>query len=353
MKVNRRLIFPVIAASVAVIFLIFDMGEEEAEEKAQPTSDESASPTDLTTVRSNVVFYNVENLFDTIDHPDKKDEEFTPGSKKEYGSERYKDKLGKLSRVLRAASPNPGLIGLCEIENRSVVNDLAKKIDPKANLVVIHEESPDFRGIDNALIYDEDEFDYLWHTAIPVRFAGEDYTTRDILCVALELKNGEALFVFVNHWPSRRGGKEKSAFRRARAAEVLRQWMDSLSFENPTGHLIAMGDYNDYPSDSSIVNVLGTGPEMNLRNLTLPIHQAGLGSYCYKGEWGVLDQIIVDSKSAQSNFFDTTYIFKENWMLYYNKQSDDSLPSRSFGGDKYFGGYSDHLPAVTRISYSY
>lgn len=329
------------------------MGEEEAEEKAQPTSDESASPKDLTTASSNVVFYNVENLFDTIDHPEKKDEEFTPGSKKEYGSERYQDKLEKLSRVLKAATPNPGLIGLCEIENRAVVNDLAKMVDPSANLVVIHEESPDFRGIDNALIYDEDEFDYLWHRAIPVQFEGEKYTTRDILCVALELKNGEPLFVFVNHWPSRRGGKEKSAFRRARAAEVLRQWMDSLDFENPTGHLLAMGDFNDYPTDSSIVNVLGTGPGMNYRNLTSAIHEAGMGSYCYKGEWGVLDQLIVDAKSAEAGFFGEAQIFKKNWMLYYNEKSNDSLPSRSFGGNKYFGGYSDHLPALTRISYSY
>jgi predicted extracellular nuclease len=336
MNRNRRLIWPLLAATVAVIFLLFDNEEEE-----------------LTEVNSWLMFYNVENLFDTLDAPGKWDEEFSPDSAKQWNTERYYDKLSKLSRVVRSATPDLGILALCEVENYEVVWDLAKAIDSTASLKVVHEESPDFRGIDNALVYDPDEFRYFWHQAVPVTFADTGYTTRDILAVGLEMKNGDSLFVFVNHWPSRRGGMKKSAPRRARAAEVLRNLMDSIGEALPASHLIAVGDFNDYPPDSSVSSVLGAGKGMKYQNLSAPIHAAGLGSYCYRGEWGVLDQVIIDSKSQVNNLFDTSYIFKENFMLYYSERDKDSLPSRSYGGPKYYGGCSDHLPSVTRISYSY
>lgn len=301
-----------------------------------------------------ILFYNVENLFDTKDDPKTSDEEFTPNGYKKWTQDRYNDKLTKLAKVVVASSKkHPVLIGLAEIENKNVVEDLVKMNDLKStNYKVVHEESPDNRGIDVALIYDADRFKYLAHKSYRVDFPWDaTIKSRDILMVQGVLAGNDTVNVFVNHWPSRRKGKEASEPKRMQAAKKLNEAISEVKKNNPNAKILCMGDFNDHPSDNSLVNGLNAGDANStsgLVNLMLPLEKSGLGSHNYRGEWGMLDQIIVSS-----SFLETTkgysikskkaFILKEDWMLYYNDKGEAS-PSKTYGGPNYYGGYSDHLP---------
>ena len=300
-----------------------------------------------------MVFYNVENLFDTVDDTTTWDDEFLPDSVKKWTDERYQKKLVDLAKVLTAISEDhlPEVIGICEVENRKVVEDLFATDSLKAGkFKVIHEESPDFRGIDVALAYNAELFSELYHEKIRYSFSFEpETTTRDILYAKL-LSCGDTLHFFVNHWPSRRGGQEKSEPKRLKAATVLRTKIDSILLRDKQAKVIAMGDFNDYPNNRSMTEVMNCEPGANARltNLTYQFHEAGLGTYNYRGEWGMLDQFIVSdgllySASGCATSDSSTVIFKEDWMLYFPESGEPS-PSRTYGGPNYYGGYSDHLP---------
>lgn len=300
-----------------------------------------------------VVFYNVENLFDTEEDTTIWDDEFLPDSAKNWTIERYNKKLVDLAKVLTAISEDdlPEVIGVCEVENRKVVEDLFATDSLKnGKFMIIHEDSPDFRGIDVALAYNSELLTELYHEKIRYSFSFEpETTTRDILYAKL-LSCGDTLHFFVNHWPSRRGGQEKSEPKRLKAATVLRTKIDSILLRDKQAKVIAMGDFNDYPNNTSMTEVMNCEPGANQRltNLTYQFHEDGLGTYNYRGEWGMLDQFIVSdgllySAKGCATSDSSAAIFKEDWMMYFPEEGSPS-PNRTYGGPNYYGGYSDHLP---------
>lgn len=288
-----------------------------------------------------VAFYNVENLFDTLDAPETRDEEFTPSAILKHNTSKYIQKRSNIIRVLEHL--NADIIGLCEVENRFVIEDLVSNSSllSKKDMRVIHFESPDFRGIDNALLYDPAVYQELTSFPVAVDLEGKS-TTRDIL-ISIGVINKDTFCFYVNHWPSRSGGEAKSQPKRFAAAKVLRTSYDSLRAEFPSAFHVLMGDLNDHPTNESVEIVLGAKrAQSELLNLMYDEHLSGKGSHNYQSKWGVLDHIII-SENLQARH-DTDFIVKESWMLYYSEPAKDSLPSRYYGRKQCFGGYSDHLP---------
>ncbi|MBP7273225.1 MAG: endonuclease/exonuclease/phosphatase family protein [Saprospiraceae bacterium] len=305
-----------------------------------------------------IMFYNVENLMDTLDNPLTDDDEFTPNGKNKWVTERYYKKLDNLSDVV-AALEYPALIGLSEIENRAVLDDFIKtqKMSPQKYEIVQY-ESPDHRGIDVALLYRSEVFKILKsepiNVAIPsdARPADEDGKTRDILHVQGIVGKNDTLHIFVNHWPSRRDGKEKSEPKRIFAAQQLRKQVDNLLAKNSNVNIIITGDFNDEPTDNSITTTLmaknWTEPFSTnaLINLAYPLNDQGKGSYNYRGSWDCIDQMITSAalKNHKNNINVTAFnIFDAEWLLFDDKKFGKT-PNRTYGGPNYYGGYSDHLP---------
>ena len=307
-----------------------------------------------------VVFYNVENLFDLVDEPVKKDEEFTPEGEKKWTKERYSKKLKDLAEVFTSINENelPEIIGLSEVENKKVLEDLIStgKL-AEGSYKIIHYDSPDFRGIDNALVYRKDEFKVLDHLAVGVTFKDKpDYKTRDILYVKGQTKNRERLHIFVNHWPSRIGGRERTEPSRIAVASVLKQKTDSIFNADKNAKIIIMGDMNDEPVNRSLLETLGAkSPEdktAELVNLMFPGDAEGKGSYSYRGNWNMLDQLIVSRNLLDEKGFQVSgkkgFVFHEDWMEYINREGEMS-PNRTYGGPNYYGGISDHFPVYFKM----
>lgn len=303
-----------------------------------------------------VVFYNVENLFDTLDNTSKNDNEFLPTGEKNWNTERYNTKLERIAEVLKGISEElPAVVGFAEVENRNVLEDLAlEEILAPAKYKVIHFESPDRRGIDVGLFYSKKKFKIFNAKRVPVPTGLKNSFTRDILLVHGRLKRGPEIYFIVNHWPSRYGGQEKSEPKRISASRILAQKIDSLLLLNPEAHIIAMGDFNDYPDNKSISEVLLHDRSTNLTNLMDRTKSQYPGSYHYRGKWGYLDQFIVTTSLVDSALPDihpnTTMSFSTPKMIY-TKRNGKNIPNRTYGGSKYYGGYSDHLPIYTELVY--
>ena len=308
------------------------------------------------------VFYNVENLYDNYDDPLIDDSEYLPQSEKKWDEEKYRKKLNDLARVLSRINREelPEIIGLCEVENETVVDDLAKTAAlKKGRYKIVHYNSPDARGIDVALIYRPDEFAVVSHRAIPVTLPGRKRpTTRDILYVAGKMTNGEMLHVFINHWPSRTEGMLQSEPNRIAAANVLKHVTDSLLQKNSDTKILIMGDMNDAPDNKSLRETLAAAhPDERqhpcLVNLMYPAHRRGEGSYNYRGSWDMLDNIIVSSALFDDKGFHIEggegFVFSEKWMTYTNQQGQD-VPNRTYAGPRYIGGISDHFPVYCRLT---
>lgn len=305
-----------------------------------------------------VLSYNVENLFDTQDDPKIPDEEFLPESEKKWTNERYQKKLNDLARVISEVNPldAPEIVGLIEVENRSVLEDLINTNALKAHqYAIIHEESPDYRGIDVALIYRKDAFTEIMHECLPVVFADDTaFKTRDILHVVGTVRN-KTVHVFVNHWPSRIGGEDKTEPKRVLAASVLKKKVDQLMASDPKARIIIMGDMNDEPVNKSLKETIGAqAPDSgaNFVNLMWPDDKAGLGTYFYNGNWNMLDNIVVSREmiSGQQVRVENGKgsIYSNSWMLFTNK-TGDKTPNRSYVGPKYVGGVSDHFPVYFKM----
>ena len=305
-----------------------------------------------------IMFYNTENLFDTIDDPLTDDKEFLPSGKMNWTADKYNTKLAHITQVVEAGG-FPILVGLCEVENKSVLNDLVKQPALAAkDYAFIHFDSPDERGIDVALIYQSSKFKVLASKSIPIVFDKEpDDKTRDILYVKGEV-NGEVIHVFVNHWPSRSEGVEKTAPRRHNAANAVRIAVDSIFAVDKDAQIIIMGDLNDHPEDLSLTFWLKALPsdskktDNSLYNLADVFAKQGKGTHKYKGEWGTLDQIIVSralfDKKGLYTKTDAAKVGEFDFLL-----SDDpkggKWTNRTYAGDKYLGGYSDHLPVYLNL----
>ena len=298
-----------------------------------------------------VMFYNVENLFDTLDEPGKDDDEFTPNGSRHWNNKRYYNKINNLAKVITALGgwDTPVLIGLCEVENDKVVHDLTT-YSPLRNMQYryVITESEDARGINVALLYQRDRFKYLYHNNIRIIFPyNPQKRTRDVLHVTGQVITGDTLDVFVCHFPSRRGGQFASEPDRIRTASVVRATVDSLKTCRSRVNILIMGDFNDEPSDKSLSQVL---VKDDLYNLFLPISQSSrTGSYKFGEQWNFLDQIIVsrhllDQQHPFHVIPETATIFQTDFLLIDDRTNGGKRPKKTFHGYRYEGGYSDHLP---------
>ncbi|MCT4587817.1 MAG: endonuclease/exonuclease/phosphatase family protein [Carboxylicivirga sp.] len=307
-----------------------------------------------------VGFYNLENLFDTINTPDVRDEEFTPDGRKEWTEERYEKKLAMMSKVIRSLGDTvgvsaPAIMGLCEVENRRVVEDLISH----QNLVeygyeIVHQDSPDKRGIDVALLYQPKLFEVENVKAVPLYIYDQEdqerIYTRDQLLVSGRLAD-EKVHLLVNHWPSRYGGEERSRPSRKAAAQLTRSIVDSLKQFDKAAKVIIMGDLNDDPHNVSIKDELRAVKKEELQpgdlfNPYAQKHQDGEGTLCYRGVWNLFDQIILTQSLLDETsgiHFDGAYVFGKQ-LLREQKGKYKGYPLRTYVGNRYFGGYSDHFP---------
>ncbi len=299
-------------------------------------------------------FYNVENLFDTEDDPKTNDNEFTPKSEKKWDNERYQSKIDKIAQVVKATDKTdyPAFFGFCEVENNKVLDDLISNEQIKdGKYAYVHYDSPDSRGIDNALIYRKNILEVISSDAIKVTLNNPNDRTRDILYVKAKFKQSDKnVHIFVNHWPSRRSGQLESEEKRIVAATVLREQVDAIQKDEQNPAIIIMGDFNDTPKDRSIAEVLNACPVVSdcfLKNLNYTYAENRQGSYNFRGDWQALDQLIV-SKSLLMNTesiytpSDKASIFSETYVMF-TKDNGETIPSRTYGGNNYYGGYSDHL----------
>ncbi len=302
-----------------------------------------------------IAFWNVENLFDTIDDPNIIDEEFLPGGKKKWTSERYTKKLNDLSKVILALGANgngPDVLGMAEIENKGVLVDLTQKTDlKKQGYGIVHYDSPDKRGIDVAMIYKTKTFKVLSSQTINVSIPEDTFYTRDILLVKGVLGKKDTLFIFVNHWPSRRGGQEASESKRMLAAMHLLRACDSLRALNNNAQILIMGDFNDEPPDKSIRTLCGPHDFLNLMDT---LKAAGEGSYQYKKERNLLDQLLVTQslRSKKGYYVIQAAIFKPEWITGVNYKNDPPGPLHTYAGSRYIGGYSDHYPVYAELGFA-
>jgi predicted extracellular nuclease len=303
-----------------------------------------------------IAFYNLENLFDLENDSTTADDSFTPEGSNSYTYNRYKKKSNGLAKTMAALGgwQPPEIIGLCEVESRWVMEGLAVHSPLKnANYQIIHEDSPDRRGIDIACLYNPKRFNLISYRYFRVNFPFDpDRKTRDILYLKGILPNKDTLHVFVNHWPSRYGGQFASEPARAFVAELIKSKVDSLNqrFSNP--NIILCGDFNDEPDDLSLKDHLGAkldpsdAQEGDLVNLMYPIKYK-FGTHSFAGEWGVLDHFIVSYSLLRGDYTFTTPesvgVFDAPWLLNKNAAGSD-VPHRTYQGPAYKGGYSDHLP---------
>jgi len=346
-------------AVVALVFVVLFTSHQKPENPL-PQTVSGELPEQFGDSTLTFVFYNVENLFDIHDDPEKNDQEFLPGSKKQWTAERYQQKLADLSRVLAETGGDelPEIVGLCEVENRQVVEELFSTGPLQAGgYAVVHVESRDARGIDVSFAYRPDELKVLENRTVSVRKGNRKLTTRDILLVTGLAGNGERFHIFINHWPSRVGGEAESEPDRIAAAAALRMVVDSLQQADPEAHIVIMGDMNDEPGNRSLRETLAAGsPETNpssgLVNLMLPAFQRGEGSYNYRGDWNMLDNLVVSSSLLDEEGFRCTdregHIFRREWMEFRNRKGEVS-PNRTYAGNKYTGGVSDHFPVYFRL----
>jgi len=303
------------------------------------------------------VSYNVENLFDTINDPTKNDNEFTPNTEKNYNTDRYFKKIENISSVIQSINKNelPEIIGLVEVENKSVLKDLVASNNLKSgNYQIIIEEGPDPRGIDCAFLYRPDVFKYINHKTLPVIFPfANNSRTRDILYIK-GMVHKDTLHVFVNHWSSRRGGAEKSEPKRIMSAKVLRENIDSILSKDTQAQILIMGDFNDEPSNASLKKILSAGKASDtlpMVNLMYEISEEGKGTYYYKGEYNMLDNFVVSknltTKTKKFRLYKNQgWIYKPEFICFTHKNGDKA-PSRTYGGNNFYGGFSDHFPIYT------
>ena len=305
-------------------------------------------------------FYNCENFYDTIDDPKINDEEFTPTGPLHYGTAIYSDKVSRLASVLslmgKDISPDGlSMFGVAEIENETVLNDLiAQPAFKGRNYKIVHYDSPDERGVDVALIYNPKYFRVLSSAPlnVPLMIDGKPHPTRDILSV-LGIYDGDTVNVFVNHWPSRRGGDEASAPNRALAAGIAKQAIDERMKANPNAKIILMGDLNDDPTSPSVAKVLGAKGDKEkvgrgeMYNPWVKHIKSGNGTLAFDDSWNLFDQIMVSygylDQKQSGYFYSKAIIFKKDFMIT-QTGGHKGYPLRTFNGNEYQYGYSDHFP---------
>lgn len=307
-----------------------------------------------------VSFYNLENLFDTLDTPDVRDTEFTPEGDNKWNTHKYYEKLDNLAEVISKIGTDitpdgPAILGVSEIENEVVLEDLAKRESiASRDYQIVHYHSPDRRGVDVALMYQPKYFKVTnsksYTLSVPDK---EDFKTRDQLMVSGEL-HGELMHFIVGHWPSRSGGESRSRPLRIAAAQLGRHIIDSLQNLDPNAKIILMGDLNDNPDNASVTDHLKAVPEIEkmnddeLYNPFYSFYQKGIGTSAWRDTWSLFDMLLL-SKPLTDKDYSTYKLYKAN---VFNKKflqqptgRFKGYPHRTYAGGQYLGGYSDHYPS--------
>lgn len=301
-----------------------------------------------------LMFYNVENYFDSFDDSLTNDEEFLPKGIRNWNYKRFLEKRNNIYKTIMAVGSwePPALIGLAEVENRFVLNQLVYKTPfAKFDYRIVHEDSPDRRGIDVALLFNPKIIQVLNHELIRIQFPfAPEVKTRDILYVQALALNRDTLHIFVNHWPSRYGGEFASEPRRIYVAQQLANQIDALKKKNKDAAIVVMGDFNDYPTNKSIKEVLNAGKDLDTCRLInlMPVNYKTIGTNKFEGEWGILDQILVSPVlflQDKSIFVSgEAQIFNADFLLEEDEKFLGNMPFRTYKGMRYHKGFSDHLP---------
>ncbi len=294
-------------------------------------------------------------------------DEFLPTGKKVWNKERYFTKINNISKVLSELGKDftgnaPVIIGLCEIETKAIVDDIANSPSLKQyNYGVVHFNSFDARGVDVALMYQKNRFIVTYSAPHPIfnyDVDGKRRYTRDILQVT-GLLDGEEVTFLVNHWPSRSGGEKVSMPARMESSKTMKRVFDEIKAKNPNAKIISMGDFNDDPISASIKDVFNPAGELNqvkeggFYNPMLPLYKKGIGTLAYRDSWNLFDQFISTASLTTKNKDYSTYkIFRtEVYNKDYLKTKEGQYkgyPNRMYSGDTYnAGGYSDHFPVFT------
>ena len=314
---------------------------------------------------SAIGFWNVENLYDTLNDVWKDDEEFSPTGKNAWTGSRYWTKIDHLAEVISqmATDVTPdglAILGLCEIENKSVVEDLVKNEKlKKRNYKIVHIEGPDARGVDPSFIYNPNYFKVTRSVSYRVQMETDStHKTRDILVISGSF-NGEPLSVLVNHWPSRSRGELASRPNRNAAAKVARRIADSISNGDPAAKIAIIGDLNDDPTNECVKNIIRTYDD--LKNATPDeyfnpmekLHANGIGTLAWRDSWNLFDQILLNKPFVPGDFSTWNYysvrVFNKAFL-----KSDlgnfKGYPFRTYSGGNYTAGYSDHFPVYIVIA---
>jgi endonuclease/exonuclease/phosphatase family metal-dependent hydrolase len=312
-----------------------------------------------------IVFYNLENLYDPYDDTTKLDDEFTSKGMKRWTFSKFLVKLDHLAKTFIAIGgwEPPAMIGMCEVENRYVLNKMIYETPlKKYKYKFIHYESADARGIDVALLYRPDVFKVVFSRNISIQFPFDSFLhTRDILYVKGVLFSTDTVHIFVNHWPSRRGGFTESVPKRRLVAQTLRSALDSLQQNRVDPKIIIMGDFNDEPDQPAICEVLKaevystqTTPA-SLVNLMLPkMNNGNEGTYKFQGKWAILDQFMVSGnfllkeKGLQTSP-GSVHIFHAAFLMEEDERFLGGKMARTYSGPRYTGGFSDHLPVYLDV----
>lgn len=311
-------------------------------------------------------FYNLENLYDTVNNPMVDDEEFLPNSARQYNSHIYLDKLDRLSDVVSQMGTDItpdglALLGVAEIENDTVLTDLARTPKlAKRKWKFVHYDSPDRRGVDVALFYNPKYFSVLHSEPLFVQLPGgskDAFFTRDILYVKGVL-DGDTIHVFVNHWPSRSGGEERSIPARAAAAGTAKKRIDSLMAINPATKIVLMGDLNDDPVSPSLTKIIGAKgkisdvKENEMFNPWYDMYKKGIGTSPYQDAWGLFDQVLVSggwlNKDQPGYHYSKQVLFNREFLVQKTGKYR-GYSKRTWDGITYNYGYSDHFPVYVMM----
>ncbi len=309
-----------------------------------------------------VGFYNLENLFDTINANGTYDLEYSPAGAKQWNTAKYRAKITNMAYAIsqlatKSTPKGPAILGVSEIENKSVLDDLVA--DPQIaawNLQVVHHDGPDRRGVDVGLLYNPRQFKFESvenHTLFIESYP--TFKTRDQMCVTGYLGT-QRVSVIVNHWPSRIGGEEQSSWLREAAAALTKQIADSVWAVDPSRGIIVMGDMNDDPDNKSCAKVLGAkrnsdkvGPNEFYNPWWNLLRKDGIGTLAYKGDWNLFDQIIISGNLLKENAKDTDLTFYKQQVHNHDFLIDTAgarkgYPLRTFAAGQWLNGFSDHFP---------
>ncbi|MEO1414039.1 MAG: endonuclease/exonuclease/phosphatase family protein [Bacteroidota bacterium] len=310
-----------------------------------------------------VGFYNVENLFDTKDNTRKADDDFLPQGRYEWTQDKYVVKLDNLAKAIQSMKGGPDILGVAEIENRKVLEDLVQRQDLQSKgYRIVHDESPDARGIDVGMLYQPETFQLKDYKAYEVKLPGiADFKTREILMVEGSI-NETPVYVIVNHWPSRREGQEASEPRRVAAAQKVNQIIQDIQQRDPNPCILIMGDFNDDPQDKSIAEVIGAKQSMGsvenngfynpMYNL---LDRDSRGTLTYRGKWNLFDQVLVSEDLIHGDeglqyVEGSTQIHNVDLLKVGGEGRSRQMPRRAiYRGEFKENGFSDHFPVYMRL----